>query len=279
MSAFEESTEDVLDGFGEEEKEETNEEINEETSDETSGETGGEGIESGEGGSTEDEPDRQAETLRQQIITEEQRKSQDRLDGYIAKQYGGQLNPYTGNYITTEAELLNYQQNYEKEQQQEQLSTLGVQPEVLNKLIAENPAIKQAEAYVKEMEQQQVEEFAKTEMAELIKKFPDCGIKDLNDLEKVPKSKAILSMWGTGNVSLAEAYAAVNLDTVMGKKTAAAKQSAINSITGKGHLQRTTGGAGGEVVIPPDVLEEYRSFFPDWTDKKIMENYKNQIGG
>ncbi len=276
VSDFGESTEEVLDSFEKDETEET-EEITEET-EETNEETGGEGVESGEGGSTEDESDRQAEALRQQIVTEEQRKSQARLDGYIAKQYGGQLNPYTGNYITTEAELLNYQQNYEKEQQQEQLSTLGVQPELLNKLIAENPAIKQAEAYVKEMEQQQVEEFAKTEVAELIKKFPDCGIKNLNDLEKVPKSKAILAMWGTGNVSLAEAYAAVNLDSVMGKKTAAAKQSAINAITGKGHMQRTTGGAGGDVVIPPDVLEEYRSFFPDWTDKKIMENYKKQIG-
>jgi len=233
--------------------------------------------EESEGGEVEKPFD--PEALRQQISAEEQRKAQERIDQNIAQQYGGQVNPYTGKPINSEAELQAYHKGFAEEQQRSQLEKLGVAPEVLQKLIAENPAVKQAQEYTRKMEAQQVEQFANTQMQDLVKQYPDCGISSLAELEAMENGGKVLDLWGKG-IDLPSAYAVANMEKIMGKKTEAAKQAVRNQITGKGHLQKTeSGGAGSDMIVPADVKAEYRAFKPNMTDEEITREYTKFLKG
>ena len=70
---------------------------------------------------------------------------QQAVNDFIAKQFAGQVNPYTGKPITTAAELEAYQQRYAEEQLKSQLEGAGLDKGVIDRLIAEHPAVKAAQ--------------------------------------------------------------------------------------------------------------------------------------
>lgn len=67
-------------------------------------------------------------------------RAQHEKDALVAQAYAGQVNPYTGRPITTEAELKAYQTAY----REEQLQAAGITPDVLQQMIESNPAVQQA---------------------------------------------------------------------------------------------------------------------------------------
>ena len=57
---------------------------------------------------------------------------------------------------------------------------------------------------------------------------------------------------------------------------AGVRQAAVNQANGKRHLQTTADNSKGEEYIPDDVFAEYKHFFPEWDDKKIIADYKRR---
>lgn len=95
---------------------------------------------------------------------------------------------------------------------------------------------------------------------------------NLSELVSSEGGERVLALWRSG-VPLTDAYAAVNLAAVTAKRTAAAKQSALNAVLGKSHLAPTGGGASDEVHIPPEVYQQYKALLPGWSDAEIRKSY------
>lgn len=126
-------------------------------------------------------------------------------------------------------------------------------------------------------EDQQVFQFADAETAALGKRFPESGVKTLEDVEKLPEGKQIFSLWGKG-VPLADAYALCNLEQITEKRVAAAKQSVLNSIHGRDHLKPVHGAPSRVGTVPKDVLEVYQDMNPGIAAEEIAAHYAKHHG-
>lgn len=102
--------------------------------------------------------------------------------------------------------------------------------------------------------------------------LPSCGIKTVEDIQD---DTAVISLLQRG-LSVADAYYLAHRREVELMQQAAARQAAVNQAGGKQHLKTTSGRASCDISVPEDVREQYRAFFPDWTEKQIAENYKKQ---
>lgn len=50
---------------------------------------------------------------------------------------------------------------------------------------------------------------------------------------------------------------------------------AADTCGSKAHLTRTVGGMGqAAAAVPPEVMEVYREMFPDWSTRRIEEDYE-----
>uniref|UniRef100_UPI0028A08A9A hypothetical protein n=1 Tax=Anaerotignum sp. TaxID=2039241 RepID=UPI0028A08A9A len=119
----------------------------------------------------------------------------------------------------------------------------------------------------------EAENFAKTQLGNLLAKYPDCGLTDLNQLEQSEVGRAVLQDWGkTGD--LIKAYTANFADEIMQRRTAAAKQGTLNAINGKRHLSPTKGGGGGGESMSQEEFKTWKGFFPDATYEEIQKMWK-----
>jgi hypothetical protein len=105
--------------------------------------------------------------------------------------------------------------------------------------------------------------------------FADSGIKAIADFTKQPWYSKFYGLLTTGDWTISEAYAACNVDAITKRRAEAAKQAAINNVAGKDHLKPTGGGADGldGVVVPEDVMENYRFFNPGMKPEDIRKHY------
>lgn len=75
-----------------------------------------------------------------------------------------------------------------------------------------------------------------------------------------------------------DAFRLARFDDLMNSACDKARQSALNSVAGKDHLQRSSGGASDEISVPSDVMGEYRKFFPGWSVGQIARDYRKYKG-
>mgnify|MGYP001750559190 CR=1 FL=1 len=194
-------------------------------------------------------------------------RAQHEKDALVAQAYAGQVNPYTGKPITTEAELKAYQSAY----REEQLQAAGITPDVLQQMIESNPAVQQAKmlaAHQQQMMGQQI-------MSEQLKAISaiDPQVTSLEDITKMETFGQFDAMVRQG-YSLVDAYKLANFDTLAAKRAAAAKQRALNQTAGKAHLQPTQGKESGQaVVVPPEIRAMYKEMNPGISDKEIAKHY------
>jgi hypothetical protein len=150
-------------------------------------------------------------------------------------------------------------------------------PEVLrpyiSKALDEHPAIQQARAATEAGAiERSMQEFAAA--------FPDAGVKSVDDFLKLPNWDGFYGYVGKG-LSFVDAYKLSHESDILAKRTAAAKQQALNNMNGKGHMTGSQGGAdddaGGQV--PDETMSYYKNFFPNWTEKQIRSHYAKQQKG
>lgn len=212
-----------------------------------------------------------------------QRERQMAVDDFVRRQFAGQVDPYTGKPITTAAELEAYQGRYAEEQLKSQLEGAGLDRNVLNQLIAEHPAVReaqrataQAKTYMQKQEAMETENFTREELRRLQADHPDCGLKSLAELGATAEGRQALEYWRIG-VPLSQAYSAAFSKQITEKRVSAAKQQARNDAMNKSHIQQAKGGESREKTMDAEELSAYRAFFPKMTDAQLQEMWrKNQ---
>lgn len=224
------------------------------------------------------EAEAEAEAPAQPQFTKEQLAAMDaemkrREDAMVAAQFGHMVNPYTGNKVTTKAELDAYNRAFQEEERRNRMQEMGIDEKMLNELINDHPAIRRANELIREQERAQANAFAKKEFEKLQQDFPDCGLESAADLFQTAAGREALEFWKTSQMSLSQAYAATHLKEIMAKKSRAVKQKVMNEVNSKKHLQ-TPKGSTAEDTIPQQDLEGLRIFFPNETDAQLIARWK-----
>lgn len=94
-------------------------------------------------------------------------------------------------------------------------------------------------------------------------------------MEQLAADPEIIRLMGQG-YSLRSAWLEANEDKIAGRASAAAKQRALNQVNSKKHL-KPDGESGGEldaVVVPPDVMANFRALNKGVPDEKFIEFYR-----
>lgn len=163
----------------------------------------------------------------------------------------------------------------------EQLQNLGVNDtdafeKYLNNIIENNPEMIKARAIIAEQQQRDAERQLNDQVTEINKL--DSSIKNVTDLLNHPSYDKILERVKNG-ASLVDAFKLENFDTLTGRASDAAVQSALNNINNKSHVKTTSGSATSDVVVPTEIYNTYKRNLPNWTDEQIKKHYAKEIGG
>lgn len=219
-----------------------------------------------------------AERRRQEEAQRIAQATQAARDAVYAEQYKGQVNPYTGKPIRSEADYKAYQQAYNAEI----LKNSGIQQAQFDQIVNADPRIQQAQQIIAQQElmkrqsQQMAEARKLDEAVEKIRKF-DKSVKTQQDIIDNPHFKEIADMYNRG-YSLEDAYYLANRAEIEQKKQAAARQQTMNQMTSKQHMRATgNSGAGDAVVVPADIMAMYREMNSDWTDAQIQAHYAKHL--
>ena len=212
-----------------------------------------------EDGEPEKIPDKVWAAARKRAEAEAERKAQARaeelaqknIDEFYARQFGKYINPATGKPISNRAD-------YEQAVAVARMKENGVDPQTLQKIVEESPAVKEANRVVQAARQREIESFTAQEV-QALNKAQGLQLASVDEVAQQPNGQQIIELWRRG-VPLARAYEVANFETVAEKKAAAARQAALNQVNGKRHLVGT-GGAGGEgAAVTDEELARFRQF-------------------
>lgn len=230
---------------------------------------------------TPEERHRQAEARRQREEAARAAAFQARIDKVYADLFAGQTDPFTHKPITNEAEFRAYQAAQDRQNEEKALEDAGIKPEVLEQLVdrrvSQHPDIRKAQEALAAAEaeriraiEQQAQEAIGTQLKAIQAVNP--AIKSLDDIASLPTAPAF-NRYVQQGLGLEDAYYLANRAEIEGKKTAAAKQAAINQTRSKGHLDSGAGGAANAVVVPPEEVALYRAMMPNATDEEIRKDW------
>lgn len=224
-----------------------------------------EGVQSAEDNARFAAARRRAEAQFNERIQQERQAAKDEV---FRQMYEGQRDPYTDKPITSEADFQAYQQAY----QRDKIQQAGLDPAMIEQMIANNPVVRQAQEVLDRVRMEEGER----KMNEAIKEISrlDPSITDVAALANHPNVAAFNARVNRG-YSLVDAFVSANVDQITGKKAAAAKQQAMNNVNGKRHLNTTTGNAGGDdIVIDPQEMQMMKHAFPNLTHAQLVEKFK-----
>lgn len=216
---------------------------------------------------------REAEAQMRQV-----REAQAQLDSQFAQMFGKYKNPVTGKPITNASEYLQAMQAQERVQMQEKLKSAGVDPEVLDKAIANSPVVQNAQRLQQQYQSQQVQNMVQEDFRKIMSLDPTKTTEQ--DIINDPSfNEAITYVQGHPGVRLADAYKLVNFDKLTSASNAAAKQAAVNQAKSKSHLKTVNGSSGndGDSDIPAGELNHWRQMFPDKSNKDLRSLYNKTL--
>ena len=208
------------------------------------------------------EDNRRYAAMRRRTEQEARDRASREVDAAIAA--AGIVDPRTGRPVRTRAELEACRAGGRAEKggglaPAEYRRPAGAPPEV--------KAARQALAYAQETEIHRKVEDQVRQISRM-----DPSIREKGDLSRLSCYEQMCRMVEKG-YELADAYRVLNFDELLRRNEAAARQAALNSVSGKSHMaQRKPRGEGG-AYVPPDVAEEYRLFLPGITDAEIQAHY------
>lgn len=203
---------------------------------------------------------------------------QRRIDEVYAKRFGNFKNPITGKPITTAQEYIDAIDAQEHLQQVQELNEKGIDPQMLSRLIMDNPVMRQAQQMIAANTVRQAED----QIAKDLKAVTaiDPTIKTVSDLSKLDTFPMILDLVKNHNLGLDKAYQLANMDKVLKRQSAAAQQAAINQARGKAHMNPLNGGqqTGGNLrEIPATELPIWKEFYPELTMAQLKEKYNSTL--
>lgn len=206
---------------------------------------------------------------------EQQAKEQmNAIDAEFARRFAGYSNPITGQPIRSQSDYLAALDAQKELEAKQELQSKGINPDMINDLINNNPKIRQAEMVMEQANRIQTVNQINGEVAEL--GTIDPSIKSLND---VPPDVIQMAMGSNGQINLVNAYKILNFGKVSESKQAAITQNAINQAKGKSHLTPVNGVATPDegVDIPANELSRWQDMFPEKSNKELKALYNKSL--
>lgn len=190
------------------------------------------------------------------------------LNQRVAAMCQGVTHPLTGQPITNVNDYMDALQIQQRQANEQELQEKGVDPQIIDRMIAQNPVVMQAQQVIEQNKMVAAENALQRDLAEITKFDPN--INGINDLAALPNFSEMLDRVSHG-MSLVDAYKIVNY----GKSTDAARQQAINQMRGKDHLATQSGVEQDEeyVEVPSEIMSRWKS--EGKTEKQIRELYKS----
>lgn len=210
---------------------------------------------------------------------------QARVDKIYADMFAGQVNPYTGRPILTEADFRAYQTERANRQQAEQLQQAGIQPETIRGIVDQQlgpvrEQLMRAQMQAAQERARAVNRNAQETISAAVKNisatWPE--IKTLEDITALPTGREFNRLVQENNLSIEQAFYLANQKEIETRKIAAAKAAAMNGAASRKHLNPVQNG-GGElpVEVPRGVVDAYRAMMPDATDAEIRKAYAEEM--
>lgn len=194
------------------------------------------------------------------------------IDREFADRFKNFTNPKTGKPITSQRDYLDALDAQEEMRAKEQLQQQGIDPSVIDNLIANNPLIRQAQQVMAQSQQQQTINQINADVAELGRIDPS-----ITSLDTVPQN--VINMAVQRNMSLVDCYKILNFGNVSTAKQEAIQQQAINQAKGKSHLNPVNGVATPDegVEIPQSELAMWKEYFPDKSAAELKKLYNKTL--
>lgn len=207
---------------------------------------------------------------------EEQQKSAAAMNDFFQR---AQLkNTITGQPITNMEQFDQWKSAFRTAQIEQNLRAGKVTREDLAQIVAENPAVKQAEQILEQNRIAQEQARQAQARAQIDAQIVEIGkldpaIQSVSDLIKMPNAKEFYEQV-KGGKDFVEAFKLVNFERLTQQKAEAAQQQVMNNTRGKDHLQGTANTRGsGMASVPPGELAMYRKLLPGASDAEITAHY------
>ena len=168
----------------------------------------------------------------------------------------------------------------ERLQARNKMQEAGIDPEMLDRAIANSPIVRRAEEIEKANMELQTKQMIEEDIQTILKLDPSVGTADdiygqenFNDVVKYCNDHP--------GVRMSEAYKLVNFDRLASVKAQASKQAAINQAKSKGHMTLAAGVTDTDksVDIPEDQKAQWARWFPNKSEKERRALYNKAIGG
>ena len=259
-----------------------------ETAEQSSAEVGeveDEGTTEGENGSNEEPTTPQVQSVEANAAFASMRRAKEAaerraadLDRMYAQQFGNLKNPETGQPIRGAQDYFDALAAQERMAAREQLRENNVDPALIDKMIANSPVIRQAEAATAELNNIRAQQIIDEDIKEVMKIDPT--LTNREDFFKDPNVIESVNYVQTHpGIRLSDAYKIVNFDRLSSSKTAAAKQAVINQVKGQSHLANGNGlnVQDSSEDIPANLLESFKEAFPDKSMKELKALYNRTL--
>ena len=228
-----------------------------------------------------EERHRQAALRRAREQQEWQNKTQQAVDAAYAKLLGGQINPFTGKPITTQAEYEAYEAMKAQQSTNNALQKAGIDPSLIQQMVQQEVApmkqelqkAKMREAQAMAAEYNRKVEEAKEQAAKSIAALYDPSIKSFDDILAMPTVGRFSELLQKGN-SFEDAFYLANREAIDKRRAAAAYRKGADAGANRQHLSPAPAASGAEpVIVPADVARSYREVTPGMTDAEIAKEY------
>ena len=216
----------------------------------------------------------------EEALALERQRNEKQLEDIFTR--AGLKNTVTGAPIKTQADFENWERSWHQQQLASQVEAGQLTPEMLDKVIAEHPDVKRAQALIQaqqQLEQQRAEEAAKqrieTDLAKIRALDPE--VTTVEQLFAGSYGQQIMELTQKG-LDLAQAYyLATREDREKAIAETARQQAALHS-RGKQHLIPNGNAAGaGAVAVPQEEMALYRMMMPNGTDAEFQAHYNKHL--
>lgn len=232
-------------------------------------------------------PEMSAGEWRQWAAAQRARAEQDwaaaeqaRRDQLFTELFAGQVSPYTGRPITTEAEYRAWRAQRDRAQQTEQLQKAGIDPASIKGIVDRELApmrekLQQAELAAMQERARAVNAKAQEAISASLRNISamDPSVKSLEDIAALPTAPRFNELVQKG-VGLEDAFYLANRQAIDTRRAAAAKAAALNGAANRRHLDPVRDGSGKlPVEVPAEQAELFREMMPNASDEEIRTAY------
>lgn len=206
------------------------------------------------------------------------RKDQAEIDAMYARQYGAYTNPETGQPITSARDYFEAMEAQERMRARAQLQENNIDPRMIDNMIANSPAVRQAKAATAELNSYRASRMMEEDFKKVLSIDPTKTSEEdiLNDPAYLTVVNYIETHPGT---RFDEAYKIVNFERLADSRGAAAKQAVVNQVKSKNHLSTGTSidVQDSDEDIPPTMVEQYKELFPEKSMKELKALYNKTL--